>query len=154
MKQAAMKTLIISMALFFVILGIMHYGLNKRTSARLILHAGPCFYLDINKAGQVIDAAPNNEAGEALLKKVELRRLSLDTALDILGLALKEGDAWNKDEPPLVAVSRLKGEEARQMQTLVETKMMSLREDFAESRSVSERTIQDNSKTKEKRLAK
>ncbi|MBP3729405.1 MAG: hypothetical protein J6H18_03980 [Lachnospiraceae bacterium] len=148
-----MKTLIISMALLFGILGIMHYGLNKRTRARLILHAGPYFYLDINEAGQVIDAAPNNEAGEALLKKLELRRLSLDTALDILGLALKESDAWNKDKPPLVAVSRLRGEEARQIQTLVETKMMSLREDFAESRIVSERTIQDNRKTKEKQLA-
>lgn len=130
MKRSAIKSLLTVMLLIFALLGIWHHGLHHKTAARLILYAGASFYLDINESGQVIRAAANNEAGAALLEKVKLQHLSLDTALDILGQALYESDSWKAGEAPLVAVSRLKGEEAAQMQTLVEAKMMSLREDY------------------------
>ena len=121
MKKSAIKSLLMVMLLIFALLGIWHHGLHHKTAARLILYAGASFYLDINESGQVIRAEANNEAGAALLEKVKL---------DILGQALYESDSWKSGEAPLVAVSRLKGEEAAQMQTLVEAKMMSLREDY------------------------
>ena len=132
MKAWAIKILLTGMVLLTLVLGVFHYTANHRTQARLIFHLGPSFYLDINRAGQVVHAAPNNEAGQELLESLMLRRVSLDTALDILGQALYDGGAWKTETTPFVMVSRLGGEEAVWMKTLVETKMMSLREEYGE----------------------